>query len=186
MMPASCFRKTAERYLKPKTQMLALFEDLPEAVEHHKRDRRARRFLDGRAFISIFPITRCRPARRWIPSCGKSDRAVSTNVTRSRPWPIRSQVMSRARKRVSRDRDEKTGRLFPDRLRHLEISAKKKRYSFSRPRLGGKFGRLLHTRHHSGRADHQQASFRTISFRKVRAVSGHRHRPAVRRRPRRK
>ena len=61
----------AERYLKPRDQMAALFRDIPEAVAGTRGARRSASLHDGRPRLPVPRLPGARRARRWRRSCGR-------------------------------------------------------------------------------------------------------------------
>jgi error-prone DNA polymerase len=148
--------ENSERYLKSHRQMLALFEDYPEAVE----------ITNEIASRVNFSMDELLTISQNIPYRGRNGEfRASRQGDRKSTQTLSQQGVAdtftgdtASGKRISHYRDEKIGRIFPYGLRHLGF-LQREQHPFARPRLGGKFGSLLRSGHHSSRSDPTQVAF---------------------------
>ena len=169
----------AERYLKPPDAMARLFADLPRG----DRRRRASWPIGSATRWPIsaiaFPSTRCRRARRWRRSCGRSRRRARASAI----GRIDDRARAADRARARSDREARSRRLLPDRLGHRQFLPAAG-HPRAGARLGGQQRRLLQPRDHRGRSGRDGSAVRAVPVGGARRVAGHRSRSAERRSPR--
>ena len=167
--------RNAERYLKPRDQMAALFRDIPDAVAETRRARRSARLHDGRSRL---------PLPRLPGAAGRDDGVVPAEDHRggrARAVPAVSRPRAGAdRARARSDREARSRRLLPDRLGHRQLLPPA-RHPRAGARVGGQQRRLLQPGHHGGGSGGDGPAVRALPVGGARRVARHRPRPAERR-----
>ena len=87
----------AERYLKSPEAMARLFADMPRGARRHRASWPIASTTRWPISATAFPNTRCRRARRWRRSCGRSRRPARASAI--------GRIDDRARRQIERELD---------------------------------------------------------------------------------
>ena len=196
-------RLSPEHSFKTRSEMVALFADLPEATDNTRRDRDALRVprADAQADIAALHLGRRRAARRGrrVARSGRRRAREAPRRSRLRAGLRRRGLPAAARLRARRHREDGVSRLFPDRRRLHPMGQAAGHTGRAGARLGRRLAGRLRADHHRSRSDPLRPAVRALPQSGTRVDAGLRHRllpgpprrgdrlcaPALRRRPRR-